>query len=834
MDERRSTLFACLFLLIAVTAFFLPAMTGVRGLFHDDQAMEEFPRYYFLSRSLQQGILPLWDPQTWCGGIPFYARYYADTYYLPLWPFYFLTDTARLDRAYWTLILLPLWLHYALAAWGMYAFLRKLFSCGCAAACLGSLAYVFSPAFGYAYVWQQAVSVQAWLPWFLCAYASAVEKTTLRKVCCAGLFFSFILTAGIPSLWPLVGVAWVATAIALAVARRREKREKPYVLPAAVMLFVGLVGVLLSSIYLCSFLEGRYFTSEHITLTAEAALGDPYGSLPPLYLATLFVPDLFGNVTGTLFPSLSPVGTVFYWEANQSGGAAFSFLVALGFVFAFGKRTTQESWRMKYAMMAAAFLYICAVLWCLGRYTPFYALTIGQVPGAGALPRPIRYRLLQCFAAALLAAGGFECLAAGGSCAPRLKRITWLYCLFSSAVLLTALWWPARKDMFVYPWLRARGSEAFREPAGRLIETLCGQGIASRHLGIGYGYWLFVAVALCVAACRTSLPRCFGRLVALGALLELLFFGSRAFYGSTYSFDRPSLNHLRFALPSQSPFVRDAAALEAAIKDPALRVFNTETFRDNFARLGRTAAFMGYEMHPLETRFKRALEAASGERVDYPLYYRRPSPLIARRMFLDNFSVGYITTKEKTPLFEGDTDIVPVGEIFVHQNHAALPRAFTMERVVAAGEDEQLRALVSGDLRQAVFLDPGSASSVARAGPGTDPARSFEDLQRLNPVSMIELNDPNRVLVHIKVTVPAMLVVTEVWYPGWEAFVDGRRTELYRVNYCQRGVWLTQGTHKVELCFAPRAWRAGLWVLAVTAAVCAGVFLLTKNVFHVE
>ncbi|MDD5254529.1 MAG: hypothetical protein PHR11_00565, partial [Candidatus Omnitrophica bacterium] len=116
----RGNALALIFLVCCVTALFVPAMAGWQGLFHDDQAMEEFPRYVFVARSLQNGVLPLWDPHTWCGAIPFYGRYFADTYYLPLWPFYLITSLHNLDLSYWTLILLPLWLHYAGAAVGMF------------------------------------------------------------------------------------------------------------------------------------------------------------------------------------------------------------------------------------------------------------------------------------------------------------------------------------------------------------------------------------------------------------------------------------------------------------------------------------------------------------------------------------------------------------------------------------------------------------------------------------------------------------------------------------------------------------------------------------------
>ncbi len=184
---------ASVFLFLSVTILFLPALSGWRGIFHDDQAMEEFSRYCFVARNLQHGVIPLWDPQTWCGAIPFYARYYANTYYIPLWPFLLLANLNNLNQAYWSLILAPLFLHYLLAAFGMYFLLRRVLKAGYIASCFGAVAYIYSPTFVYAYVWQQVIVVQAWLPWLLTIYVSLLKQWQVWKVLLAGAIFSFIL-----------------------------------------------------------------------------------------------------------------------------------------------------------------------------------------------------------------------------------------------------------------------------------------------------------------------------------------------------------------------------------------------------------------------------------------------------------------------------------------------------------------------------------------------------------------------------------------------------------------------------------------------------------------
>ena len=45
----------------------------------------------------------------------------------------------------------------------------------------------------------------------------------------------------------------------------------------------------------------------------------------------------------------------------------------------------------------------------------------------------------------------------------------------------------------------------------------------------------------------------------------------------------------------------------------------------------------------------------------------------------------------------------------------------------------------------------------------------------------------------------AFLVFSEIHYPEWKAFVNGKETPLFRANYCLRAVKLPLGTHEVSL-----------------------------------
>ncbi|HTY59831.1 MAG TPA: YfhO family protein [Bacteroidota bacterium] len=76
--------------------------------------------------------------------------------------------------------------------------------------------------------------------------------------------------------------------------------------------------------------------------------------------------------------------------------------------------------------------------------------------------------------------------------------------------------------------------------------------------------------------------------------------------------------------------------------------------------------------------------------------------------------------------------------------------------------------------------------------------------------------------VDIEATSPAdgILVLSEVYYPGWKAFVDGRQTEILRTDYSLRGIAFPAGSHRVEFRFTPPPFVAGAWITAGALLVC--------------
>jgi uncharacterized membrane protein YfhO len=94
---------------------------------------------------------------------------------------------------------------------------------------------------------------------------------------------------------------------------------------------------------------------------------------------------------------------------------------------------------------------------------------------------------------------------------------------------------------------------------------------------------------------------------------------------------------------------------------------------------------------------------------------------------------------------------------------------------------------------------------------------------------------PERMVLKVDMAADGLLVLSEVYYPGWRAYADGEEVPIYRADHVLRAVPLRAGHHRVEMAFDPLWPKVGLAVSGVTlllAIVLIGVAVArrkTKN-----
>ena len=95
---------------------------------------------------------------------------------------------------------------------------------------------------------------------------------------------------------------------------------------------------------------------------------------------------------------------------------------------------------------------------------------------------------------------------------------------------------------------------------------------------------------------------------------------------------------------------------------------------------------------------------------------------------------------------------------------------------------------------------------------------------------------PNRVTIRAILDAPGYLVLTDTYYPGWRATVDGEPTDILRANYAFRAVWLEAGEHVVEMTYRPASVLVGgavslaaLFLFGVGLSLTGGKFAVNRH-----
>ena len=146
-------------------------------------------------------------------------------------------------------------------------------------------------------------------------------------------------------------------------------------------------------------------------------------------------------------------------------------------------------------------------------------------------------------------------------------------------------------------------------------------------------------------------------------------------------------------------------------------------------------------------------------------------------------------------------------DIYVYRNEHSLPRAFWVENVVGAEDERHMIALMKEhNLRRTAIVQ----------GLGQTPRRS--SASAADHVGVKEAR-PGHLALHVECQAPRFLVISEVWHPGWRAFMDGQKLQLHRTDLALMGLWVPSGRHELVLRFRPLYWSLGLGISAASGAL---------------
>jgi uncharacterized membrane protein YfhO len=84
---------------------------------------------------------------------------------------------------------------------------------------------------------------------------------------------------------------------------------------------------------------------------------------------------------------------------------------------------------------------------------------------------------------------------------------------------------------------------------------------------------------------------------------------------------------------------------------------------------------------------------------------------------------------------------------------------------------------------------------------------------------------PQRVVLDAALDQPGLVILADVYYPGWRLTIDGANAPVYRVNRMMRGAAVPAGRHRLVYTYEPGSFVVGgritLAALAILTALAA-------------
>jgi hypothetical protein len=752
-------------------------------------------RDYFVVSAYRDGEFPLWNPYTMAG-----HPIYADGVTRTLSPFLLIYRFFDVPLGYSLARLTEL----LLAAIFMYVFLAAV-GVSPWGGLMGSLVFAFS-AHSMLHLtglgWWGGLM---WLPLILLFVDRAIARSSSRDATLAGVMLAAQFFCGyMPNQIYYVG-AVVLYYLFFGFATRGPTNRQSGRRALAMMAVTLGVGLALSATQWVPMLELLRHSNRKVI---GAELG--YIHLPPWYALTLFFPNLFGKAYDadalTLFTALG----VSHDHILYLGVAS---LLPLGFSVHRLKRAGSDR-ALFFALLAALSLVIMMA-------APLYVPITKYIPILQVIRVAVRAGVLFLFAACALVGFGADLLLESSADAlARLSRLARRFFYAAIAfVVVAALASYLMKVTGVALESGGRGKVAFIRRAAFVL--------SGQFMRIDSGILLPLAFAFAVVLLlAASINGLVGRRVLLAGLVLLL--------TADLSWNSAQFNH-SFDRAGVYPPTRLTDALRSL---PPGRVLAVPSELETNRRVSSDTYKI---IAPPNTLLPYQIPTVSGKNQQFPKWYREYASLIEpqqnlshvvfdrpRSPFFDLLNVRYVMTRESSPPIDG-CDLIALAEgVALYENRSALPRAFFADRVV-----EALTHADAIDVLRAPGFDPRTVVVEATPGESAGGEVGAAAIESPPPHKAAGESEGARIIedkrnrVVIETEKQGMLVLSDNYYPGWRAQIDGSPAEVWRANCTMRAVRVPAGRHMVSFEFIPAAFWSSAYVSFVAAAAVLAAFAVS-------
>lgn len=758
-----------LFFSISLLYFF--PMLSAKNIFVERDLAAFFipPRYLWVSlvKSFQ---IPLWNPFNYAG-IPLLATLQPGIFYPPHLLFFILPFNIA-----WNWIIIS---HFFLTAVTTYSLLRYL-RASHEGAILGAISVMLS---GYLISVHNLLThllAVAWFPLILVFFMRYFEEGKKKFLVFTSILLAIQFFAGAPeiSFITVMGLCVIAIFI-----NKFMDIIPHFVSSSATRLkALGLVFslfFLLSSVQLLPFLELK---AHSVRATGLRYVEAVTWSFAWKDFIQFFIPDAFGY-----FSSIKK-----YWS-NQSWLLTLYWGIT-PFILSFFYFISTDKKRV----VLASLMFISLVL-ALGGNTPAYKL-LYYIPPFSGIRYPVKFIFLFIFLVALTAGLGFDYLKKGVPRGDARVRRT-ILAFFYSGFIFAILW----GFMSIFGDAVTR----FFESAGFIPDKYNEAKINIHNIKRFLLFSLLFCVLL-VFYLRVRFKKTVLFLVLLIAALDM-YFGNAGYY---------TAGNWKFYIEPKGWGTYTFFTKLSDNKNTDRYFVTFKTLNDfNYFPYDRTILAPPYaSLFGLYT-FGGAEVLRIGHYENFANLLKDSPTIDSGKRFLDVSGIRHvITTQELTDNDFSLLQSIDMGSRTAHlYQYLRYPGRFMLFGRMHAAKDnkEAIEKLLdqSIDLKKELVIQSTNGFILNESDvKGSIRLLSYE---------------ANRVSLACKTNGDAFLYVSDVYYPGWKAYIDEKEVSIYRANLAFRAVYVPKGSHTVLFVYRPLSFYVGFCLTLF--GLVASCFLLIKN-----
>lgn len=455
-----------------------------------------------------------------------------------------------------------------------------------------------------------------------------------------------------------------------------------------------------------------------------------------------------------------------FWSLNGYIGVLPLLLAVLAFKF-----------KPKHLTIIFSALGIFALLFALGKYSFVFSFFYNYVPLFDSFRAPSRFLYVYAFSLAMLAGIGTQALIKNLSFSKKIipSKFSITFLLVGALTFCAFLFTFIKKDVKLYEKYILNNSHAIGIDHSALYSQLTQDLLMFSLILLMFSVILFLKIKN-----KTSI-NFFKVLLALIILFDLWIFNSKFIsvknINDVYS-EFNFINRIKKDIDIFRIFDKEGLYLPISTRNKIENITGVHSlyikdYRDFIWAIGT------HENKPYESFFEI-------NDIQYPI-------------FLDLLNVKYTIVDNE-----------------LSKNLNFLPRAYLVPNAIVLPKQ-----MILNKLKEKNF-DPKYQIIIQKK----------PDVSLTNPSSFNEIKifhrEPNKIKLKASLEEPGFLILSEIDYPGWKAYDNGKEAKIYNADYILRSIYLSKGTHDISFVYKPISYKIGKTISLLTLILCL-VFLLYKK-----